>query len=113
MAAPTPSYDGRDNLWIAWGVGIEGAVGGAGDDTLIGNAADNGLTGGPGNDILFGGGGWDTVTLPGTRAETLLLPQANGSWCAFGPGGGDLLVKVEAVLFDDGAVPIAPPDWMA
>ncbi|WP_165982526.1 zinc-dependent metalloprotease [Dankookia rubra] len=113
VAAPTPSYDGRDNLWLAWGVTIEGARGGAGDDVLIGNAADNGLAGGPGNDIMIGGGGWDTVTLPGTRAETLLLPQANGSWCAFGPGGNDVLLQVEAVLFDDGAVPIAPPDWMA
>jgi len=113
VAAPTPSYDGRDNLWIAAGVTIEGAIGGAGDDLLIGNAADNGLTGGAGNDILVGGAGWDTAVLPGTRAETLLLLQANGGWCAFGPGGNDVLLQVEAVLFDDGAVAIAPADWIA
>ncbi|MFC7476077.1 M10 family metallopeptidase C-terminal domain-containing protein [Dankookia sp. GCM10030260] len=112
-AAPTPSYDGRDNLWIAWGVTIEGAIGGAGDDLLVGNAVDNGLTGGAGNDILVGGAGWDTAVLPGMRTETLLLPQANGGWCAFGPGGDDVLLQVEAVLFDDGAVAIAPPDWVA
>ena len=113
MAAPTPSYDGRDNLWIAQGVTIEGAIGGAGDDLLIGNAADNGLTGGPGNDTLIGGAGWDTAVLPGLRAETQLVPQADGSWEATGPGGHDILRQVEAVLFDDGPVAIAPPGWMA
>jgi hypothetical protein len=113
VAAPTPSYDGRDNLWIAWGVTIEGAVGGAGDDLLVGNAADNGLIGGPGNDTLLGGAGWDTAVLPGARAETLLLLLPDGSWLATGPGGEDLLVQVEAVLFGDGAIPIAPPGWMA
>jgi serralysin len=113
VAAPTPSYDGRDNLWIAWGVTIEGAIGGSGDDLLIGNAADNGLTGGAGNDTLIGGAGWDTAVLPGTRAATLLRPLADGSWQAIGPGGVDLLQQVEAVLFDDGAVAIAPGDWSA
>jgi serralysin len=112
VAAPTPSYDGRDNLWIAWGVTIEGAIGGAGDDVLIGNAADNDLAGGAGDDALIGGAGWDTATLPGLRAETLLLRQADGSWQATGPGGQDSLIQVEAVLFEDGAVAIAPPDWM-
>ena len=113
VAAPTPGYDGRDNLWIAEGVTIEGAVGGSGDDLLVGNAADNGLIGGAGNDILVGGAGWDTAVLPGTRAETLLLLQANGGWCAFGPGGDDVLLQVEAVLFDDGAVAIAPVNWLS
>jgi serralysin len=103
VAAPTPSYDGRDNLWIAWGAVIEGAIGGAGDDLLIGNAADNELAGGAGNDTLIGGAGRDTAVLPGLRAETLLVPQADGSWQAVGPGGQDVLWQVEAVLFEDGA----------
>ncbi|MDO9710111.1 M10 family metallopeptidase C-terminal domain-containing protein [Paracraurococcus lichenis] len=112
-AAPTPSYDGRDNLWIAEGATIESAIGGSGNDLLIGNEAGNGLTGGAGDDTLDGGAGWDTAVLPGPRAATQLLPQADGSWEAVGPGGHDLFRNIEAVLFDDGPVAIAPPGWMA
>lgn len=112
VAAPTPGYDGRDNLWIAWGVTIEAARGGGGDDLLIGNAADNPLIGGLGNDTMLGGGGWDTAQLPGPRAATVLLPLPEGGWEAIGPGGHDILREIEALLFDDGPIPIAPPDWV-
>jgi len=88
-------------------------AGGAGDDTLAGGAGDDTLVGGAGNDMLAGGAGWDTAVLPGLRAETLLVPQADGGWQAIGPGGQDSLIQVEAVLFEDGAVPVAASDWMA
>ncbi|MCL6699445.1 M10 family metallopeptidase C-terminal domain-containing protein [Sphingomonas sp. NSE70-1] len=40
------------NVSIAFGVSIENAIGGAGDDTLIGNAANNVLNGGAGEDVV-------------------------------------------------------------
>jgi serralysin len=99
VAAPTPGYDGRDNLWIAGGVTLEAAVGGAGDDMLIGNAADN---------LLTGGAGQDTAILPGLQAQTVLTAAADGSWDAIGPGGHDVLRGLEAVRFDDGTVVLPP-----
>ena len=48
-------YDGSNNLGIAWGVVIENAVGGSGNDSLIGNTANNHLVGGAGDDALDGG----------------------------------------------------------
>jgi len=50
------SLGGNDNLAIAYGVIIENAVGGNGNDTLIGNHFSNLLSGGPGNDLLVAGG---------------------------------------------------------
>ncbi|MEO8441382.1 MAG: M10 family metallopeptidase C-terminal domain-containing protein, partial [Betaproteobacteria bacterium] len=48
-----------DTVAIAYGVTIENALGGSGNDTLIGNDAANDLEGGAGNDILYGGIGDD------------------------------------------------------
>ena len=56
----TPTYDGTDNLAIAFGAIIENATGGAGADRLTGNGAGNTLTGNGGNDTLLGGAGNDT-----------------------------------------------------
>ena len=58
---PATFYDGTNNLGIAWGVVIENAVGGSGNDTLIGNTANNRLVGGAGDDSLDGGLGDDTL----------------------------------------------------
>ncbi len=55
------TYDGTDNLAIAFGAKIENAVGGAGDDTLTGNALNNRLEGNAGNDLMFGDAGNDTL----------------------------------------------------
>lgn len=60
MLPPTPTYDGTDNLAIAYGCVIENAIGGSGNDTLIGNDINNSLDGGTGNDQLYGGAGNDT-----------------------------------------------------
>jgi hypothetical protein len=57
---PTPTYDGTNNLCIAYGVEIENAIGGSGNDILTGNSAKNSLDGGPGNDVMYGGAGNDT-----------------------------------------------------
>lgn len=49
------------NVAIAYGVTIENAVGGAGNDAIVGNQAGNILTGGAGADTMSGEGGDDHV----------------------------------------------------
>jgi Ca2+-binding RTX toxin-like protein len=53
------SQPGSGRFAIAYGVVIENAKGGRGNDTLIGNGSDNTLNGGAGNDRLLGGAGND------------------------------------------------------
>ena len=62
------SYNFSDNkpnqgISIAYGVVIENATGGSGDDTIIGNSSSNYLDGGAGNDLLMGGQGDDHYTV--------------------------------------------------
>ena len=59
IGGTVPTYDGTNNLGIAYGTIIENAIGGSGNDTLVGNDANNTLTGGSGNDTLTGAGGND------------------------------------------------------
>lgn len=56
----TVTYDGTNNLGIAFNCIIENAIGGSGNDKLTGNSANNSLDGGPGNDVIYGGAGNDT-----------------------------------------------------
>ena len=55
----TVTYDGTNNLGIAFNCVIENAIGGSGNDKLTGNSANNSLDGGPGNDVMYGGDGDD------------------------------------------------------
>ena len=57
----TVAYSGSNNLSIAFGVTIENATGGTGNDTLNGNGAANILVGNGGDDTLKGVGGNDTL----------------------------------------------------
>ena len=66
------------NVSIAYGVTVENALGGSGNDLLIGNAAANDLLGGAGNDILYGGGGGDTLW-GGAGADTFVFGAASDS----------------------------------
>lgn len=50
-----------NNIAVAWGVTLENAAGGRGDDLIIGNAAANRLVGGWGDDRLEGGNAADTL----------------------------------------------------
>lgn len=50
-----------EDVAIAYGVTIENARGGGGDDTLVGNAAANALSGNAGDDRLKGGDGSDRL----------------------------------------------------
>ena len=54
------TYDGTNNLGIAFNCIIENAIGGSGNDKLTGNSANNSLDGGSGNDVMYGGAGNDT-----------------------------------------------------
>lgn len=58
---PTPSYDGRNNLGIAFGAIIENVRGGSAADMLTGNDANNELRGEGGDDTLSGGAGNDDL----------------------------------------------------
>lgn len=51
----------KGNVSIAYGVTIENAVGGSGNDLLVGNEAANTLNGRDGNDRLYGAGGADIL----------------------------------------------------
>jgi hypothetical protein len=79
-SGPAATYDGTDNLAIAFGVTIENAIGGSGNDTLTGNAASNRLDGRAGADRMAGGGGSDRywVDHPGDRVIETRASLASG-----------------------------------
>jgi Ca2+-binding RTX toxin-like protein len=81
---PTPTYDGTNNLCIAYGVEIENAIGGSGNDKLTGNSANNSLDGGPGNDVMYGGAGNDTFDWDAANRD--------GNDIFYGGIGGDVFV---------------------
>jgi Ca2+-binding RTX toxin-like protein len=89
---------------IAFGVIIQNAIGGSGNDTIIGNDSQNNLTGGLGNDSLDGGSGIDTAMFSGRRsAYTLTL--SGDRLIVSGPDGTDTLTRIEKLAFDDGTIP--------
>jgi len=103
-----PTYDGTNNLGIAYGTVIEDAIGGAGNDTLIGNTADNALTGGAGNDTLTGGAGNDALdggsgidtSIHGSnRASYTIAKTATGFTVTGGSDGTDTLTNIEVLRF--------------
>lgn len=103
---PTPTYDGTDNLAIAFGCIIENAVGGSGDDTLVGNASNNFLVGAAGSDSIDGGIGIDVAGYSGSRSD-YVLSQGGGGWTlASMTAGGevDTLINVERLKFTEGCV---------
>ncbi|MBP2232968.1 serralysin [Azospirillum agricola] len=114
-----------DNLSIAYGVVIENAIGGAGNDVLLGNDAgnvliggvgDDTLTGGAGNDTLDGGTGTDTAVFSGNRADYAIAADGATNGVAVvvthGNGGGDgadRLTGVEYAQFADRRVSLLAP----
>ncbi|MFH1021645.1 MAG: M10 family metallopeptidase [Pseudomonadota bacterium] len=97
----TPTYDGTDNLAIAYGVTIENATGGSGNDSLTGNDAGNTLTGGQGNDTLTGGAGIDTAVYSSNRAICTLTTTGTGYGISGGSEGTDTLTGIERLQFVD------------
>ncbi len=78
-------YDGTNNLAIAYGVTIENATGGAGNDKLIGNSARNRLDGGQGADELVGGEGYDSFVLDSALDRVVETPEIT-------PAGVDVML---------------------
>ena len=68
----------KGNVCIAYGVAIEHATGGKGNDWLVGNAANNQLRGGDGNDVLYGAEGADTLW-GGKGNDTFVYGKINES----------------------------------
>ncbi|HIJ89788.1 MAG: M10 family metallopeptidase C-terminal domain-containing protein [Desulfobulbaceae bacterium] len=98
----TPAtYDGTDNLAIAYGVTIENATGGSGDDSLIGNSANNILTGGAGDDTLNGQTGIDTAVYSGNRSACTIIKTDTGFTVSGGNNGTDTLTGIERMQFAD------------
>lgn len=77
------------NVAIAYGVTIENAIGGAGDDIVVGNQANNVLTGGTGADTISGESGDDRV-LGGAGNDQ--LDGGSGSDTLDGGDGDDRLL---------------------
>lgn len=107
---PTATYDGTDNLAIAYGCTIENATGGSGNDTLVGNDVDNALTGGAGNDVLTGGvgddeldggTGTDTAMYAGIRGEYRVSKIAGQFYVQSAEEGKDTLKGMEVLSFSD------------
>ena len=68
----------KDNVAIAYGVTIENAVGGSGNDTIIGNAAANRIVGGGGDDLLTGGGGADVFVFANGFGQDIVTDFEDG-----------------------------------
>lgn len=115
---PTPSYDGTDNLAIAYGCVIENAIGGSGGDTLVGNQSSNSLDGGNGNDtlvgglgndILIGGGGSDLAIFSGNYLAAAIAYSlgTNAYTVTTGLGEIDTVYGVEYFQFADRTISAA------
>jgi serralysin len=88
-----------DNVGIAYGVTIENAVGGSGNDLIIGNAASNRLFGGAGNDVMSGGDGVDYFT--GGAGNDTFIADINGGTVPSKRGGISLDVITDFVSGSD------------
>ena len=93
-------FGDHQDLAIAFGVTIENASGGAGDDVLTGNEADNILSGGAGDDSLIGGEGTDTA-LFSTSSDAIAVSAVGDSLLVRSDDGDDLISEVEFFQFSD------------
>lgn len=104
-APPKATYDGTNNLAIAFNCTIENAIGGLGGDTLIGNSVSNQLRGNAGNDFLDGGAGIDKAIYSGLSREYLVSGIANNQLSVTdrinSRDGIDSLKSVERLKFTD------------
>jgi Ca2+-binding RTX toxin-like protein len=101
-APPTPTYDGSNNLGIAFGAVIENAIGGSGDDTIWGNSANNRLQGNGGINTLDGGDGVDTAVYTGNFSD-YTITAANGSYVVAAKASWqtDRITHIERLAFKD------------
>ncbi|MDO9708048.1 FG-GAP-like repeat-containing protein [Paracraurococcus lichenis] len=71
-------------------------------DTIAGASGNDLLEGAGGDDLLSGGSGRDIALFSGTKSQTTLTHNADGSWTAVGPDGTDRLAGIEVARFSDG-----------
>ncbi len=100
------------NISIAYGVTVENARGGGGNDSITGNASDNRLEGRGGNDVIDGGAGTDTAVYSGARANYSWTMAADGTITirdlrSGSPDGTDTLKFVEKLQFTDVTITLA------
>lgn len=74
----------KDNIAIAYGVTVENAVGGGGDDLIVANNVANRIEGGAGSDTVS----YETAT-------SGILVYMGLSFTAFGGAAGDKLISIE------------------
>jgi hypothetical protein len=100
-APPGSTYDGTNNLGIAYGVTIENAIGGSGNDALIGNAVSNHLQGNGGANTIDGGAGIDTAVYIGNFNSYALAPSSTGYIVTLvsNPSQTDTLTNIERLSF--------------
>ena len=110
-APPTPTYDGTNNLGIAYGAVIENAIGGSGDDMLFGNSANNTLQGNGGFNILDGGEGIDSAVYTGNFSDyniAVLTGGNNYSVVAKNGSLTDSVLNMERLQFKDITLALNP-----
>lgn len=105
-------FGGHQDLAIAFGVTVENASGGAGDDVLTGNEADNILSGGAGDDSLIGGDGTDTA-LFSTSSDAIAVSAVADSLLIRSDDGEDLIREVEFFQFSDTTLSLAQMQALA
>lgn len=88
----------KDNISIAYGVTIENATGGGGDDTISGNSVANKLIGNAGDDRLDGRGGDDTMT-GGVGDDTYVIDSRGDRWVEVVLGGGEDTIETSLTSF--------------
>ncbi|USX21465.1 M10 family metallopeptidase C-terminal domain-containing protein [Oxalobacteraceae bacterium OTU3REALA1] len=104
---PAATYDGTDNLAIAFGAVIENAIGGAGNDTLIGNDIANRLQGNGGSNAIDGGAGIDTAVYSGNFSAYAIAASGNGGYTVTSranPAQSDTLTGIERLALADGTL---------
>ncbi|MBF0271747.1 MAG: M10 family metallopeptidase C-terminal domain-containing protein [Magnetococcales bacterium] len=89
-AMPDGSGPAINNLAVAYGVTLENAIGGSGNDTLLGNSVANVLTGGAGDNLFNGRGGNDTL-IGGSGTNSYLFEGEWGQDTLIAPSGNNLL----------------------
>ena len=101
------TYDGTNNLGIAYNCFIENVISGYGNDNITGNSISNAITGGGGNDVIDGGAGVDRAVYVGNRSEYLIGSNLNQvSDTKTNRDGIDSLTNIERLQFNDKIIAI-------
>ena len=88
------TYDGSNNLGIAYGCIIENATGGSANDTLYGNSANNTLNGSSGRDTVVYAGSKGNFTVTNVSSVCTVKDNTGGE-------GTDSLLNIERIQFQD------------